>query len=275
MKPAVEIPLAKYGTVLQIAVAERLVYRGDFFLATFLRFIPIITTLMLWRAIYDGSGQPQIGGLTYQNMISYYLFVMVARAFGSMPGLASGITRDVREGELRKFLLQPINYVAYLLALRVAHKGVYFAMAGLPFVIVFWLCRDVLPGWPTPAMLAVMLTSLVLSFVQGFLFNCLMGLVAFWFLETSSLMYLVMTLEYFLSGHMFPLSLLPAGLGRLITWMPFAYETYYPTLILVGKISGAEAGGVLLGQAAWIAVLAGLVAWTWRRGLRRYAAFGG
>lgn len=267
--------LTKYTTVLQVAAAERLVYRGDFFLATFLRFVPIITTILLWRAIYDGSGEQQLGGLTYRDMISYYLFVMVARSFGSMPGLAGGIARDVREGDLRKFLLQPINYVGYLLALRAAHKGVYFAMAGVPFVLVFWLCRDLLPGWPEPAMLAVMLAALLLSFLQGFLFNCLMGLLAFWFLETSSLMYLVMTLEYFLSGHMFPLSLLPAGLSQIITWMPFAYETYYPTLILVGKISGAPAGRVLLGQALWIGVLSALVAWTWRRGLRRYAAFGG
>ena len=41
---------------------------------------------------------------------------MIARAFSSMPGLASGIARQIRDGEIKKFLIQPIDLIGFLLA---------------------------------------------------------------------------------------------------------------------------------------------------------------
>ena len=32
-------------------------YRGDFLLGTILRFLPMVTTILLWQAIYAGSRQ--------------------------------------------------------------------------------------------------------------------------------------------------------------------------------------------------------------------------
>ena len=52
--------MGKYFTVFRVALSERLVYRADFFISTFLRFIPIVTTILLWQAIYDGAGWPII-----------------------------------------------------------------------------------------------------------------------------------------------------------------------------------------------------------------------
>ena len=51
--------------------------------------------------------------------------------------------------------------------------------------------------------------SLVLSFLVGFFFETCVGMVGFWFLEVTSLLYIVMTLNFFISGHMLPLDLLP------------------------------------------------------------------
>jgi ABC-2 type transport system permease protein len=84
-----------------------------------------------------------------------------------------------------------------------------------------------------------------------------------------------MTAQYFLSGHMFPLSLLPESLQHVVTWLPFAYETYFPAMILLQKLEPQEIARVLLVQAMWVAVLATACRWAWARGLRRYAAFGG
>ena len=84
------MPLRKYLYVLRIALSERLVYRTDFFLSTLMRFAPMVTTILLWRAIYHASeqhGEPtRHGGLTYENVVAYYLLTFVSRAFSSMPG---------------------------------------------------------------------------------------------------------------------------------------------------------------------------------------------
>ena len=116
---------------------------------------------------------------------------------------------------------------------------------------------------------------MILAFLLGFAINALIGLLGFWFLEVASFLHVFMTVQYFLSGHMFPLSLLPDWAQRFIVNLPFAYETYYPTLILLQRVDAAEACRIIGVQAAWVAAI-GFAAWVaWRRGLRRYAAFGG
>src|SRR5271169_2236565 len=86
-----------WWTILRICLEERLVYRGDFALGTLMRFLPIVTQIFLWGAVYQDAalrGQTMIGGYTYEDMIAYYLLTMVARAFSSMPSLAGGIARQ-------------------------------------------------------------------------------------------------------------------------------------------------------------------------------------
>src|SRR6476619_3648279 len=74
-----------WWTILRIALAERLVYRGDFALGTLMRFLPIVTQIFLWFAVFQAEGGKPIGGYKYEDFVAYYLLTMVARAFSSMP----------------------------------------------------------------------------------------------------------------------------------------------------------------------------------------------
>jgi len=40
-----------------VSLAERLTYRADFFLSTILRFLPMVTTILLWHAVYAGMDE--------------------------------------------------------------------------------------------------------------------------------------------------------------------------------------------------------------------------
>ena len=149
--------------ILKTALEARLVYRFDFLFATLVRFLPIVTQIFLWGAIFGSQGNKELLGYSYSNMVAYYLLTMVSRAFSSMPGLASGIANEVRDGTVNKYLTQPVDMIGFLFWHRVAHKLAYYAMAALPFAIVFWLCRNYLPGWPeshvTMAWLCLLYTS--------------------------------------------------------------------------------------------------------------------
>src|SRR5262249_53798453 len=122
------IGFAKYWRIFRVSLIERMVYRADFLLGTVLRFLPMLTTILLWIAIFEGSGKEKLGGSTsdegfsLDNMIAYLLLVHISRMFSSMPGLASGIARSIRDGSLKKYLLQPIDMIAYLISYRAAHK---------------------------------------------------------------------------------------------------------------------------------------------------------
>src|SRR5438105_1873766 len=100
----------KYLNIFRVSLIERMAYRGDFFLGTVLRFFPMITTILFWQAVYAGAGpeaQQKFADFSLRETVAYLLLVHISRMFSSMPGLAPSISRDIRDGNLKKYLLQP------------------------------------------------------------------------------------------------------------------------------------------------------------------------
>jgi ABC-2 type transport system permease protein len=263
-------------TILKTCLEERLVYRADFAFGTFVRFLPIVTQIFLWGAIYSTNDpNRRMNGYTYRDMVAYYLLVMVSRAFSSMPGLSEGIANDIRDGTIKKYLTQPIDMLGYLFWYRVAHKLVYYVMATVPFAIVFWLCRSYFSGWPDGWTIAAWVASLLLSFLVGFLLEALIGLIGFWFLEVSSLVFIYMMINFFLSGHMIPLDWLPPAISQPVQYLPFKYLAYFPAAIMLHRYSHAQLAQELLIELGWVIALFAANRFAFARGVRRYGAFGG
>jgi ABC-2 type transport system permease protein len=267
--------LRKYSKIIRVSLIERMTYRGDFFLSTLLRFLPMVTTILLWEAIYTGSGKSNLSGFNRREMIAYLLLVHISRMFSSMPGLAPGMARDIRDGTLKKYLLQPIDMIAYLVSYRAAHKMAYIVTSALPYALLFFLCRSYFDGFPDAGTLAAYALSLLLAFFVGFFFEASIGMIGFWFLEVTSFLYVINTLNFFVSGQMFPLDLLPGFWARLLKSLPFQYMAYFPATIFLGKVQGADLAYGLFGEFIWAVVFIVLSRWLYRRGLRRYSAYGG
>jgi len=276
--------LATWWTVFRISLQERLVYRGDFALGTLMRFLPIVTQIFLWWAIFsslnDGSDGParDIAGWTYHNFVAYYLLTMVSRAFSSMPGLASGIALQIREGEIKKYLIQPVDPVGFLLLGRVAHKLAYYTVAAAPFALVFFLCRDYFAGWPDPTTMCAYIASLMMAFLLGYFLEATIGMIGFWFLEVSSLLFVYMLFNFFLSGHMFPIDMLESLGGpwaTIVRCLPFQYLAYFPTAVFLKKVEGWDLVWGLALQALWVCVFIMASRAAWHFGTRRYSGYGG
>ncbi len=276
-------PLRTWGTMLAISMEERLVYRGDFALGTLMRFLPIVTQVFLWTAVFSATSRGDIAGYSRNDIIAYYLLTMVSRAFSSMPGLAGGVARSIRDGSIKKFLVQPVDYVSFLLAARVAHKLVYYVVAVIPFAAVFFFCRGFFPPAPDAVTIMAFVASLVLSFLLGFFMEATLGMLGFWFMEVSSIVFGYMLVQYLLSGHMFPIDMLagiPTGLpgtslADVVAWLPFQFTAYFPAAVWLGKVQGPELARLLLIEAAWVVVMIVACRVAWARGTRRYSAFGG
>jgi ABC-2 type transport system permease protein len=271
--------------ILRTCISERLAYRGDFAFGTLVRFLPIVTSIFLWTAIYGGQSEKNINGYRLPDMIAYFLLVMLGRAFSSMPGLAAGIARDVRDGTIKKYLTQPVDMLAYLFWARVAHKLVYYLVATGPFALVFYLCRGYFAQAPDLVTIAAFTLSLVIAFLIGFLMECLIGLVSFWFLEVSSLIFIFMMINYFLSGHMVPLDWLVTIFGNQpgiedkvrtgMMLLPFPYLAYFPAALMLGKHTGTDMWLHLGVGALWVLLLLAANRIAFARGVKHYSAFGG
>jgi ABC-2 type transport system permease protein len=267
-----------WWTILRISLEERLVYRGDFALGTLMRFLPIVTQVFLWGAVFaaiETTGPGTVAGYSYREMIAYYLLAMVSRAFSSMPGLASGIARDIRGGAIKKFLVQPIDMLGFLFLYRTAHKLVYYVVAIAPFALVFYLCRGYFSGWPDAWTLTAYVASLAMAFLLGFLLDATLGLLGFWFLEVSSLLFVYMLFSFFCSGHMFPIDMLPGVWGALVKQIPLQYLAYFPAAVFLGKVTGPTLLIGLCTQFAWVIFFMIASRVTFHLGTRHYSGYGG
>jgi ABC-2 type transport system permease protein len=274
-----------WWTILRIALEERLAYRVDFAMGTAMRFLPTITQVFFWWAVLDavgaGGGTAEVAGYNFPEMVSYLLLTMLSRAFSSMPGLASGIALQIRNGEVKKYLIQPVDMIGFLLLQRVAHKIAYYSVAFIPFGIVFFLgysygfFADVVLDAKT---LTSFVAALLMGFLLGYFLEAAIGLIGFWFLEVSSLLFVYMLMSFFLSGHMFPLDFLPTepiNWQALVRFLPLQYLAYFPAAVLLGKVQGAELATGLWVEAAWIGFFILACRVMWRFGVKRYSGYGG
>lgn len=270
------ITVRKYVNIFRVSLIERMAYRGDFLLGTVLRFFPVITTILLWQAVFKGTDQRQIGGFSENKMIAYLLLIHISRMFSSMPGLSGSIARDIRGGTLKKYLIQPLDMIGYLLSYRAAHKVAYITTSAGPYAALFLICSGYFVDlWPDPLTLLAYIASLLLAFVIGFFFEASMGMVGFWLLEVTSLLWVVNTVNYFVSGQMFPLDMLGPPWDTILKWLPFQYLAYFPAIVFLGKVQGTALVEGLLMELGWAVVLIVLSRWLFARGLRRYSAYGG
>jgi ABC-2 type transport system permease protein len=268
--------LRKYVNIFRVSLIERMAYRGDFLLGTILRFFPVITTILLWQAVFAGNDHRSISGFNEQRMIAYLLLIHISRMFSSMPGLSGAIARDIRDGNIKKYLVQPLDMIGYLLSYRAAHKVAYITTSAGPYAGLFLLCSGYFTGlMPDATTLAAYLASLLLAFLIGFFFEACMGMAGFWILEVSSLLWVVNTVNYFVSGQMFPLDLLGHPWDVMLKWLPFQYLAYFPAVVFLREIEGQALIEGLMMEAAWAVVLIAVSRVLFARGLRRYSAYGG
>jgi len=261
---------------IAIGISDAIAYRGAFLLGILTSLIPLATSLLLWSAIYRAGGAGmQIAGFDLNAMLSYFLVTTALRMSGLAQDSQWEITDQVRNGRLSNFLLRPINYVVMHWDLRMTSIVIGVALASIPIGVVLAAAHSVLvypaAGWRW----AAFALSVLLGIQISFLLSVCVGLTAFWFLETSGVMWAIMPIQMVLSGALFPLELVPGWLFRLLKFLPWTYETYFPLQIFLGRVEPAAiAQGVAL-QVFWVAMLCAAVALVWRRGTLRYEAVGG
>jgi ABC-2 type transport system permease protein len=265
----------KYWHVINVGLQNTLVYRVNFFFRATFGLIPLLATIFLWRAIYGGKESPTIGSYTLTEMISYYLIVTVVDALTAVADDDWQIAADIRDGAISQFLLKPIDYLRYRFFLFSAGRLIYTAVAILPVsaFILFHRAYFVLP--PDAATMAFFLLSVALTALLQFLISFTMALLAFWVLEVSTFIFILFAMEHLAGGHLFPLDILPPALAQILYLTPFPYQMFFPVSIYLGKTTGADLWQGLAIQTFWVVTAYFAARFVWKRGIRRYAAYGG
>lgn len=266
--------LSKYWKVFAIGLQNTFVYRWNFLLRSIFGIVPLIGTVFLWKAIFQ-PGQAPINGYDYSAMIFYFMLTVFLDNLITPTEDEWQIAAEIRDGTMSKYLIKPVNYLGYRISLYLGYRCLYISVVLIPIIGLAWFFREHL-RMPDDALtwLAFGASTLMAAFIQFFIAYAL-ALIAFWILEISTIIFLVYSFEYFLSGHIFPLDIMPAWLQAFLKWTPFPYELFFPAQIFMERVTGAALAEGLAIQAGWLLVtyLAARVLWV--RGLRKYQAVGG
>ena len=266
--------MKKYLKVFGIGIQNTFVYRWNFFFRALFGLFPLVGTIFIWGAIFEARGRG-IGNYEYSSVVFYFLLVLVLDSLITPGEDEWQVAADIRDGQMNGFLVKPMNYLLYRLSLFVSNRLLYTVVT-LPVLIAIFLLLHRYLAWPSAWTTWVLtLVSVILAALLQFLISYSVAMLAFWMLEISTVVFIIYSFEYFLSGHMFPLAFIPDRIQGILRLSPFPYEVYFPISIFMEQAKGAEIWQGMLIQACWVLLIYLGASALWRGGLRKYQAIGG
>lgn len=254
------------------AFQSQLAYRSQVWANIFGRLIQVSAWIAIWQSVYVGAAG--IEGVTLADMTSYAVLGSIVTTAWDWRRLLNTVGDSISSGDVAVFLLKPLRYPLYLFATECGNLGYKLSAIAVPVIVVVALVYGVkLPASLFHGLLFV--PFFVLSFLIMFLLALLCGLLAFWLMTAFSIEWLLQGILTLLSGSALPLWIFPAEVGRVVMCLPFAWISYHPAAVYLGKVDVTETWVYLSLGVGWAAILALAVAWLWRRAALRITVQGG
>lgn len=260
--------LKAYPQLLRTGFAEAVAYRAEFLIWMFSTNMPLVM-LALWAAVARSGA---VGGYTQRGFAAYYVTTLLVRLLtGSW--VVWEMTMEIRQGTLALRLLRPIHPLLAYSAENLAAIPMRGIIAVPIMSILLWLGRDQLGhDW---LLWLLVIPALFGAWLLTFLVMSMIGTLGLYVESASSLFEAWLGISSVLSGYLIPLDLFPAAVQRIALVLPFRFLLSFPVELALGRLSRAHALELLLAQAGYISIALIATHFVWRRGLRRYAAYGG
>jgi ABC-2 type transport system permease protein len=260
-----------YQRMAQVNWAEQWQYRANLFMYILYGLVTPIVYIAVWTSIARAQGS--VSGLTANDFIVYYLVMLwVDQVTGET--VIYNFAYKIQDGSLSSEVILPVHP----LLTRTLMNNVAFKAMTTFVLLPVWILLALLfqPSFAgvTPANILAALPALILGFAVNFLLSSAIVCIAFWTTRVWALYRLYGIPVALFSGQFVPLQLLPRFLQTLAVYLPFQLFKYFPTQLVLGKLTPGE---VLRGYAldvAWLAVAYGLFRLAWRGGLKQYTAVG-
>ena len=254
----------------QVNWAEQWQYRANLLMYLLYWLVSPIVYMSVWTSIARTNGS--VGGMQPGDFSAYYLVALMVNI------LVSEITVHVlapkiEDGTLSGMLLLPVHPVlSHTLMNNLAFKALQ-VIAMIPIMaLLFWLFEAIINL--SLINLALFVPAIMMAFVIRFFLGAAITLVAFWTTRVYALHNVYFAIGTLFAGEFVPLNLLPSGIRAVADVLPFRLTIYFPTQLLLGKLTTSEIWSGLVQQAVWCAVFYALFAWMWRAGVRRFSAVG-
>jgi len=228
------------------------------------------TFIALWEE------RPRLGGYGVAEALT---FCWISQALIMPVGLFGGrmvaeFSDRVRTGAIASDLLRPVPFLAVRLAEDLGRAAYHLLARGAAPLLVGALLFDL--AWPSGIVTWLLfLVSVTLAVVIGFALRYLLGLLAFWVVETSGFESLLVVTQIFCSGSVLPLVAFPGWLRGVLELLPFRCMVQVPIDVLLRDDTGTAALPLIALQLGWAAVLLVIGAALTRLAVRLVVVHGG
>jgi ABC-2 type transport system permease protein len=229
-----------------------------------------VVMLLLWGAV---AREQPVGRFGEAEFGAYFLTALIVRLVTSA-WVVWELNYEIRQGTLAMRLLRPmhpfISYAAENLA-AVPFRVILALPIGLGALL--WLgtrhFTTDLVQW------AILPLAIAGAWMITFFAMAVIGTLGLYWESTLGLFNLWLGLFFVCSGYTIPLELFPSWLRGTVDWLPFRFQVSFPVEVTLGLIDRAQSLRLLAVQWGYALLFLAVALVLWRRGLRRYAAFGG
>jgi len=251
-------------------------YRWSMMLSVLIDPILLLANVVIWKAVYAANGTKEIAGYSLPEMITYFL-VSYLLTHLVWDWVEEEMSEMVRKGEFTKYLMRPYPFYSWFLCNKIGERMLAVIVEIIPICLIAGLFFDLNLGSYVPN-LGWFALSVLISFVFFYSIRFAVGTLAFWLNSTNGIRRLATFFVYFMSGGLFPLTLLPEWLQKVFFWLPFQYVEYVPLQAFLGRYSLAgmtfPIWQVVLIQGAYCIAFTLLALLFWKISMKRYSGVG-
>jgi ABC-2 type transport system permease protein len=261
--------------LLRVGFAEAVAYRAELLVWVLATTMPIIM-LALWSAVardapIEGNGR-RYGEA---ELTAYFLATFVVRQLtGSWA--AWEMSMDVRQGTLSMRLLRPVHPLFTYAVENVAAMPMRLIVA-IPVAVVLLLTVGRAQLTHDPVLWLMFFVSLLGGWLVTLFINLAIGCLALFIESSAKVMDVYLAAFFVMSGYIVPVGLFPASVRAAGDVLPFRYQLGLPVELMTRAYEGHRELALQMLGRQWLHVALGLLLTTllWRRGLRRFEAYGG
>lgn len=261
----------KYVAIARINIQNSLAYAWDALGQGVFVILFIFIFSQLWHATFRAQGATEIGGLTLNQTLWYFVWAELIQL--TKFNVAATIEQEVKDGSLSYTLGRPYNYLLYHF-----FSGLGYVFTRMIFVLVFGALIALIEVGPLhtfrPETIPAVLLITALAYILDYCIIAMIGLLAFFFEDTSAFRLIYSKIIFVLGGLLIPVDFLPKAIQSVVRVLPFNLVLYAPSKLFVAW-DGEQFLMVLGLQIIWIAIMMGLLALFFRYGSKRVSINGG
>jgi ABC-2 type transport system permease protein len=255
-----------FPALLRVGFAEMVAYRAEVVIWILTASVPLLMLAVFDRIADAGP----VAGMGRADVAAYFVAVLVVRQLTSA-WIVWELNHQIRDGSLSPALLKPVHPLFWFAAATMATIP-FRLLVLLPLVglLVLWQPEMAFAG--DPVLWAV--PSVLMAWALNFAVQTTFGSLAFWLGQSLGVFNVWFGLYVLFSGYAIPLAALPEWVRAAAEVAPFRAVLSVPVELVTGQVSRADVPALLALQATWLAVGVATAIVVWRRGVRRYEAFG-